>query len=201
MLIQSSHCAEDRGLDAYFTPPAAVWSLLAVEGERIPRRLWEPACGDGAISRVLEAAGYDVLSSDIADYGFGCSGVDYLKAPRRNSVDGIVTNAPFKEAAAFAKKAIGEVPYVALLLRTNFLESVKRLPVFRRSPPSRIWISARRLPMMHRHGWTGKKASSNTAYSWFVWERRFLASLTERTSGGLTPSSRRCCAASVRKST
>jgi hypothetical protein len=37
-------------------------------------------------------------------------------------------------------------------------------------PPSRIWISSRRLPMMHRYGWTGKEADSNVAYSWYVWD-------------------------------
>jgi hypothetical protein len=24
--------------------------------------------------------------------------------------------------------------------------------------------------MMHRHGWTGKKSSSNTCYAWFIWQ-------------------------------
>jgi len=26
--------------------------------------------------------------------------------------------------------------------------------------------------MMHRAGWTGKRASSNTAYSWVIWDGR-----------------------------
>jgi hypothetical protein len=24
--------------------------------------------------------------------------------------------------------------------------------------------------MMHRYGWTGPRASSNTAFAWFVWD-------------------------------
>src|SRR5215467_15658512 len=55
-------------------------------------------------------------------------------------------------------------------LRTNFLESVQRLPFFRQSPPTRIWVSSRRLPLMHRYGWTGKKSTSNTCHAWFVWQ-------------------------------
>ena len=39
------------------------------------------------------------------------------------------------------------------MLRTNFVESVSRLPFFRCSPPTRMWVSSRRLPMMHRFGW------------------------------------------------
>jgi len=33
-------------------------------------------------------------------------------------------------------------------------------------------ISSRRLPMMHRHGWQGPRAPSNTCHAWFVWEER-----------------------------
>jgi hypothetical protein len=61
-------------------------------------------------------------------------------------------NPPFRLAGRFAKKAVGEVGYVALLLRTNFLKSVQRLPFFRQRPPTRIWVSPRRLPLMHRYG-------------------------------------------------
>jgi hypothetical protein len=28
-----------------------------------------------------------------------------------------------------------------------------------------------RLPMMHRHGWQGPRASSSIAFAWFVWDR------------------------------
>jgi hypothetical protein len=168
MLQQSSHRHVDRGLDAYFTPEAATLSLLALE--YLPASIWEPACGDGTISRVLIAHGHDVVSSDIGDYQYGESGTDYLKAPPRD-IGGIVTNPPFKLASRFAQKALSEAPYVALLLRTNFLEAIHRLPFFRTSPPSRIWISSRRLPMMHRHDWTGPRAGSNTCHAWFIWDR------------------------------
>ena len=94
-------------------------------------------------------------ATEIADYGLdGCAvGVDYLKAQPITGVEGIVTNPPYKLAVQFAEKALREVPYLALLLRTNCLESTARLPFFRKYPPARIWISSRRLPMMHRHGW------------------------------------------------
>ena len=42
----------------------------------------------------------------------------------------------------------------------------------RQHPPTRIWTAGIRLPMMHRKGWAGKRASSNTAYSWAVWDQR-----------------------------
>jgi len=170
MRIQSSHSDSDRGLDAYFTPPEATWALLGIE-PTIPTRIWEPACGDGAISKILEADGKIVFSSDIGNYGFGTTGWDYLHSHLILDPDSaIVTNPPFKLAIEFAIKALSEVSYVALLLRTNFLESTSRLAFFRAHPPARVWISSRRLPMMHRHGWTGPEAPSNTCHAWFIWD-------------------------------
>lgn len=172
MRIQSSHRHVDRGLDAYFSPPEAVQSLLCIEWEHLPEFLWEPAAGDGAIVRPLRAAGFHVVASDVADYGLeNCrAGVDYLVAKPPVGVEGVVTNPPYKLALPFAKKAIREVRYLALLLRTNFLESTSRLPFFRSHEPARIWISSRRLPMMHRYGWQGPRSPSNTCFAWFIWD-------------------------------
>ena len=38
-------------------------------------------------------------------------------------------------------------------------------------PPARIHVFRNRLPMMHRHGWTGNKATSAIAFAWFIWDR------------------------------
>jgi len=40
--------------------------------------VWEPCCGAGAITVVMQRRGYDVTSTDIADHGFGAPGVDFL---------------------------------------------------------------------------------------------------------------------------
>ncbi|WP_420578804.1 SAM-dependent methyltransferase [Oceaniradius stylonematis] len=58
---------EDRGDNLYQTPIEAIAALLALE--RFAQTVLEPACGRGAISGPLEAAGYDVILSDINDYG------------------------------------------------------------------------------------------------------------------------------------
>jgi hypothetical protein len=172
--IQSSHHHADRGLDAYFSPPEAALSLLSIEAKYLPQRIWEPAAGDGAIVRPLLDAGFTVIASDLVDYGLdNCQvGVDYLKATPLKETYGIVTNPPYKLAVRFAKKALQETFYLALLLRTNSLESTARLQFFREHRPARIWISSRRLPMMHRHGWQGPRAPSNTCFAWFIWDER-----------------------------
>ena len=72
----------------YPTPPEAVRALLSVE--TFDGSIWEPACGEGAIAKVLLAAGFDTVSTDRFAYGFGESGVDFLaransaRAPHRH---------------------------------------------------------------------------------------------------------------------
>jgi hypothetical protein len=61
------HKLADRKDDVYETPDVAVHALLAVEA--IPSgAVWEPACGPGAIVRVLRAVGHEVWSTDLVDY-------------------------------------------------------------------------------------------------------------------------------------
>ena len=43
---------------------------------RLRGPVWEPCCGTGAISQALSGQGYTVVSTDIADYGFGTPGID-----------------------------------------------------------------------------------------------------------------------------
>jgi hypothetical protein len=175
MRIQSRNGGYEDGLDGldpYFTCPEAIASLIALEGDRLPQRLWEPAAGDGAIVAPLRATGRFVVASDIHDYGLdGCAVQDYLTAIPPPGIEGIVANPPYRQALQFALKALSEVPYVALLVRSNFtVEGIKRMAFRTSHPPTRIWCSARRLPMMHRYGWTGPRAPSNTPYCWLVWE-------------------------------
>src|SRR5690348_9967854 len=40
--------------------------------------LWEPACGDGRMAKVLGRWHPAVVASDIADYGYGETGIDFL---------------------------------------------------------------------------------------------------------------------------
>jgi hypothetical protein len=178
--LQSSHPLADRGRDQYMSPSCAVRSLMAIE--YVPHEVWEPCAGDGTgMVDPLRAAGHIVRASDI-DPQFGFTPVDYLTAAPMDRSVGIVTNPAFRYALGMLEKAISESDFVAFLLRTNFLESSRRLPFFRRTPPSRVWISSRRLPMMHRVGWTGPRASSNTAFAWFVWSAQTRSTGTTKLS-------------------
>ena len=165
------HPHAERGLDLYETPPIAVEALLAVE--KLPHWIWEPAAGRGAIVKVLRDRGHAVIASDIVDYGFPLHFVgDFLLLTRAPvGCEAIVTNAPFKIIGKFTQHALDLVPRVYLLCRLAFLETVRRTDVLEHRGLVRIHVFRKRLPMMHRDGWTGKRSSSAIAFAWFVWVR------------------------------
>jgi hypothetical protein len=162
----------ERGNDLYETPPVAVHALLKVEP--LPRVIWEPACGPGSIANVLRSAGHRVYASDLVNYGCpeSDSRVDFLmerSAPY--GVEAVVTNPPYKLAGDFVAHALAlGIAKVAMLLRIQFLESECRSSILDNGLLTRVYVFSRRLPMMHRHGWEGPKATSGFTFAWFVWE-------------------------------
>lgn len=175
----------NRGNDLYQSPPEAVTALLTVE--KLPPKLWEPACGPGSIVRVLRRAGHDVLATDLVDYASpdpDASGVDFLIPGLAEShcceERAIVTNPPFKNAHQFVARALQLSPYVAMLLRLAFLESEKRRDIIDNSCLARVHVFRKRLPMMHREGWEGRTANSGMAFGWFIWERGYTGPIELR---------------------
>ena len=167
------HAHVDRKNDLYETPEGAVRTLLLVEN--LPKIIWEPACGPGAIVRVLRKAGHLVWATDLVDYG--CedseSGVDFLMEQYGGMpvpVEAIVTNPPYKLADQFVTHALTLVPKVIMLLRLAFLESARRSAILDGGKLARVYVFRNRLPMMHRDGWQGNKASSAVPFAWFVWD-------------------------------
>lgn len=168
------HSLADRGDDLYETPDVAVHALL--HAEKLPARIWECACGPGRIVRVLRAAGHHVIATDLVDYACedSQSGVDFLierKAP--DHIGAIVTNPPYKLANQFVAHALtfGMIPKVVMLLRLAFLESDRRSAILDGGTLARVHVFRKRLPMMHRAGWEGRKSNSGMAFAWFVWDR------------------------------
>ena len=159
-------------------PGAATLALLRVEP--LPGTIWEPACGPGAIVRVLRDAGRRLIATDLIDYRSPDPGRDFLLERRApHGVEMIVTNPPFKLAAQFAAHALSLCPRVAMLLCLSFLESGNekttagraRLIALDGGHLARVFVFIDRLPMMHRDGWTGNRVPNPTGFAWYVWER------------------------------
>jgi hypothetical protein len=154
--------------DFYATPPEAVAALLSVE--RFEGDILEPACGDGAISRVLEAAGHDVRSTDLVNRGYGEGGLDFLSLGYPYRAANVVTNPPFKLGEAFLERALLQADgKVALLLRQGFLEGGKRARMLRASPLARVWTFAERLTF--RIPDRAEQGGGMLCFAWFVWDR------------------------------
>jgi hypothetical protein len=167
-----THPHAQRGADMYETPPVAVEALL--RAEKLPHVVWEPAAGRGAIVNVLRAAGHSVIASDLIDYGVAAiqGGRDFLKETAAPAgCDTIITNPPFRIAQDFVEHALDLVPSVILLLRLAFLESERRSGILDGGKLARVHVFKNRLPMMHRSGWQGPRASSAIAFGWFIWSR------------------------------
>ncbi len=170
---ESRHKLADRKDDLYETPAIAVQTLLRHEAT-LGQRIWEPACGPGAIVSILRTHGKDVVATDLVDYGCPDSqgGIDFLMEHRApEGVQSIVTNPPFKLADEFIRHGLTLVPTVVMLLRLAYLEGACRMTLHQRHL-ERVWIGAERLPQMHRHGWEGpKQSNSGRAFAWFVFRR------------------------------
>lgn len=152
--------------DFYPTPPEATEALLRVE--RFPGVIWEPACGDGAICKVLEQAGYTVIATDLIDRGYGEGGRDFFAESR--TVNHVITNPPYKYAEQFVRHALAQSDgKVAMLLKLQFLEGQKRKKFFAEHPPKSVYVFSNRLKMYRDGEDTGK--TSMLAFAWFVWEK------------------------------
>jgi hypothetical protein len=160
-----------RGADLYETPAVAVQALL--RAEPLPHCIWEPATGRGAIVRELRAAGHTVIASDLHDYGFPLhfAGDFLLQTHTPVGCECILTNPPFLVINEFIEHALDLSPRVIVLARLALLESVRRTEIIEHRGLARVHVFRDRLPMMHRDGWAGRKASSAIPYAWFVWER------------------------------
>lgn len=132
----SNHSKENREqLDFYATEPLATEWLCRLE--QFSHRILEPSCGKGHISRVLIANGYDVVSRDIVNRGYG-EVADFLSIDNLEWDGDIVTNPPYQWAQEFVEKALQIIPMghkVAMFLKLTFCEGKARRELFRITPP------------------------------------------------------------------
>lgn len=154
--------------DFYPTPPEGTLGLLKYE--TFKGEIWEPACGDGSMSKVLESKGYKVISTDLEPRGYGTQGDFFfygqLLAPN------IVTNPPFRLAQEFADRSLAlGCDKIALLCKLAFLEGQERGEWFPRTPLKNVYVFSERLTMT-RNGEL-QTGGGMIAFAWFVWERGY----------------------------
>jgi hypothetical protein len=160
--------------DFYPTPPEPTRALLSAEIGRLRDFpcIWEPAAGDGAMVREMEALGLNVQKSDLVDRGCDAmiaSFYEFSRGPRA-----IVTNPPFQECGwgngkarwlKHALEVIG-VEYMALLMNWNWPGAAGLGPFYSMYPPARVYL------MRWKIDFTGQGAPP-MLNAWFVWDKQW----------------------------
>jgi len=173
----SSHSTIDRQEDDYYaTDPRTISELLAVENFK--GSIWEPACGEGHLSKELEKHWFDVVSTDLIDRGYGEGGVDFFKQTELRG-DNIITNPPYKFAQQSVEHSIElGAEKVAMFLKLTFLEGKARHKLFKKYPPKKIWVYSSRRQVAINGDPEMFAKSSAAAYAWFIWEKDFTGETT-----------------------
>lgn len=147
--------------DFYPTPPEATQAILNFLQIERGKRVWEPACGQGHMVKVMEENGLDVIATDIQ------SGADFLTAEMPDGVDWIISNPPFSLSEEFIRKCCAHCVPFALLLKSQYWHAARRLSLFLTHPPAYV------LPLTWRPDFTFKtrgKGSPLMDVIWCVWD-------------------------------
>lgn len=165
--------------DFYATPEWVTEALL----RHVPLRgpVWEPCCGTGAISSVLEQQGHRVVSTAIADHGYGTSGVDIFGcAAMPEGCRALVTNPPYGDTGSHAgqeKSAAAMLRFVhhclalaapakgqvALLVRFQWIAGKRASALMSAAP----WAAV--IALTHRIRWFEMGERTNTAQHHHAW--------------------------------
>lgn len=150
--------------DFYPTPTGSTLALL--ERETFVGDIWEPACGDGAISKLLKQKGYNVYSTDLVDRGYGDAHFDFLNS--RQMHNNIVTNPPFNIGTKFALHSLHCAKNkVALFQKLTFLEGKERRnKLFALKMLRKVYIFSERQSF-------GDHKGGMLAFAWFVFDKSY----------------------------
>lgn len=161
-----------RVVDEFYpTPAEPTQAILEAEIGRLREfdGIWEPACGDGAMIREMQAYGLTTFASDLIQRG-AAESVKSFYSFNIAAFPAILTNPPFAECnrdpgwVRHAMQTLG-VEYMALLLPLNWLGASGRSALWSAYPPARIYL------MRWRIDFTGQGASP-VLNMWAVWDRK-----------------------------
>jgi hypothetical protein len=162
--------------DFYPTPPEPTRALLHAEFDRLRtfRTIAEPAAGDGAMVREMEALGLNVFASDMINRGCGAVIKDFYDFSEETfPFCAIVTNPPFSECgwgngkARWLKHALDtlDVEYMALLMNWGWPGAGGLKHFWAEHPPARVYL------MRWKIDFTGQGAPP-MLNAWFVWDKK-----------------------------
>jgi hypothetical protein len=163
--FSGNNLGQRRKADLYETPYSITAQLLAAEPFDKSAPTLEPACGKGAITRVLEANGFEAVESYDLERNFLLEQRTYPQ---------IITNPPFSQALAFifaAKRQCSD--RFAFLLPLSYLHGKTRLEVYcdRSFPLARVHVFCRYPMLGDPLREDGRYRTGMMVYAWFIWEK------------------------------
>ena len=169
-IVGSSKKYERKPADFYPTPPDVTIALMEFLALPAGTTVLEPACGDGAMSKILERylGSESVYSSDLrTDTGYGRGGVDFITDTDTPRVDWIISNPPFNRSADFIRKSLSLTANVAFLLKSQYWHAKSRLQLFETYPPAFI------LPLTWRPSFLESERGRSPLMDviWVVWKK------------------------------
>ena len=165
--LTNSNNDKRRELDFYPTPPEVTHALMKFL-KLDPSFIWEPACGQGAMSDVIKSYGHNVFISDINAEILGATCYDFLEATI--FCDAVITNPPFNKSEEFIRHALTQSPIVAMLLKSQYWHAKKRIPLFEECPPAYVLPLSWRPDFLFDQRKEGdKKAAPTMEVAWSVW--------------------------------
>lgn len=156
-----------RKADFYETPYSITQQLLDVESFR-GGSILEPACGDGAIVKVLERNGYKATAYDAE--------TDFLKETRK--FDYVITNPPYSLAYDFILRCSEVVKQkCALLLPLSYLHGKQRHDeIYKGSLPLKlrnVYVFTRYPMLGEPLREDGKYPTGMMVYAWYIFENGY----------------------------
>ena len=165
--------------DFYATDPVAVEMLMDAyqfnEGSFL-----EPCVGNGNIPIVIKERYPDakLTAIDLVDRGYENTIIhDFLTYETDKKFDNIITNPPYSLGKEFVEKGmelLSDNGKMAMFMKIQFLEGIKRVDMFKKYPPKYIYVFSKRMPTWNNGQPTdanGKRWATTMCHAWFVWEK------------------------------
>lgn len=142
--------------------------------------IWECACGNGHISKVLKNRGFSVISTDIIQREYKTDKIiDFLALkdnPYKAKINTILTNPPYKDATKFTLKALELInygDYVIFYLKDRFLEGINRYEkIFKCCPPLYVYCHVNRQNIAMQGNFLEYCKNANTQFFiWCIWRK------------------------------
>lgn len=169
----SGQLSYDRVEGDFYPTPQENVDCLAHFVDLSDEIIWEPACGEGHISKRIFKFCKGVYSTDLYDRGFGHAPCDFLKQDRMPNIDCnmIVTNPPFADVAEeFIRRALiltaPTLGKVAMFMRNEYDMASSRDDLFEGHPAFRMKIAVTKRPRWFE----GSKGSPRHNFAWYFWD-------------------------------